>query len=131
MIPYATAYHYNDVALSPESFGSGYDIDGKILKVAPTRGAISKVVFDVRKGYNFLVSLKYKNKPLKFGTLVTSDAEKITSIVNDDSTVYLTGVRAGSQYTVKIDKDNSCRFTINYDEKVEMKNINNVSLICQ
>jgi len=131
LIPYATAYHYNDVALSPESFGSGYDIDGKILKVAPTRGAISKVVFDVRKGYNFLVSLKYKNKPLKFGTMVTSDAEKITSIVNDDSTVYLTGVRTGSQYTVKIDKDNSCRFTINYDEKIEMKNINNTSLTCQ
>ncbi len=63
--------------------------------------------------------------------LCGSDAEKITSIVNDDSTVYLTGVRAGSQYTVKIDKDNSCQFTINYDEKIEMKNINNTSLTCQ
>ena len=131
LIPYATAYHYNDIALSPESFGSGYNIDGKILKVAPTRGAISKVVFDVRKGYNFLVSLKYKNKPLKFGTLVINESDQTTSIINDDSTVYLTGVRAGSQYTVKIDKNNSCKFTINYDEHNDMKNINNISLTCQ
>lgn len=131
LIPYATAYHYNDVTLSPDSFGSGYDIDGKILKVAPTRGAISKVIFDVRKGYSFLVSLKYKNKPIKFGTLVVNEKENTTSIVNDDSTVYLTGVRAGAHYRVKIDKDNNCTFTINYDEKSEMKNINNLSLTCQ
>lgn len=131
LIPYATAYHYNDVALSPETFGTGYDIDGKILKVAPTRGAISKVVFDVRKGYNFLVALKYKNKAMKFGTVITNDADKTTYIVNDDSTVYLTGVRSGSRFTAKLDKDNSCSFTIDYNEKTAMKNINNVNLTCQ
>nr|WP_154325390.1 fimbria/pilus outer membrane usher protein [Pantoea sp. 201603H] len=131
LIPYATAYHYNDVALSPESFGTGYDVDGKILKVAPTRGAISKVVFDVRKGYNFLASVSYKGTPLKFGTIVTSDADSSTSIVNDDHTVYLTGVRAGTQYTVKVDNNNKCKFTISYDEKKDMERINNVSLTCQ
>ena len=131
VIPYATAYHYNDVALSPESFGSGYDIDGKILKVAPTRGAISKVVFDVRKGYNFLVSLKHKNKPLKFGSLVINETDKTTSIVNDDSTVYLTGVRPGTQYTVKTGEGNDCKFTINYHENDVMKNINTISSMCQ
>jgi len=131
LIPYATAYHYNDVALSPESFGAGYDIDGKVMKVAPTRGAISKVVFDIRKGYNFLVNLKYKDNPLKFGTLVVSEADKTTSIVNDDSTVYLTGVRTGNEYTVKLDKNKSCKFTVNYDENKKMESINNLNLICQ
>lgn len=131
LIPYATAYHYNDVAISPETFGAGYDIDGKILKVAPTRGAISKVVFDVRKGYNFLVSLKYKNKPIKFGTFVMNKSEQTTSIIDDDSTVYLTGVRAGSHYTVTIDKQTSCSFTIDYNENAEMKNINHLNLPCK
>jgi len=130
LVPYATAYHYNDVAISPETFGSGYDIDGKIKKVAPTRGAISKVVFDVRKGYNFLVSLKFKDKIVKFGTLVTSDSDSRTSIVNDDSTVYLTGVRSGDIYTVKIDSNNTCRFTISYDDKSDMKSINNINSDC-
>ena len=131
LIPYATAYHYNDVAISPETFGSGYDIDGKVLKVAPTRGAISKVVFDVRKGYNFLVSLKYKNKPVKFGTFVINKKEQTTSIVDDDSTVYLTGVRPGSRYTVNIDKETSCHFIIDYNENAGMKNINHINSTCK
>lgn len=130
LIPYASAYHYNDVELSPETFGSGYDIDGKVLKVSPTRGAISKVIFDVRKGYNFLVTLKYDGKPIKFGTFIINDSENTTSIVNDDSTVYLTGVKPMSKYTVKIDKDTSCNFTINYDENADMKSVNNINLIC-
>ncbi|MCG9521143.1 fimbria/pilus outer membrane usher protein, partial [Providencia rettgeri] len=100
LIPYATAYHYNDIGLSPESLGAGYDIDGNVIKVAPTRGAISKVIFDVRKGYNFLVSLQYQEKPIKFGTVVVNDSGKNISIVNDDSTVYLTGVKPNSSYTV-------------------------------
>lgn len=131
LVPYATAYHYNDVSLSPETFGSGYDIDSKVFKVSPTRGAISKIIFDVRKGYNFLVALKYKNKPIKFGVVVTNNTAKTTSIVDDDSTVYLTGVRPGADYTVRINKDTSCNFTINYDEENSMKNINNLIVDCK
>jgi len=130
LVPYATAYHYNDVAISPETFGAGYDIDGKVKKVAPTRGAVSKVVFDVRKGYNFVVLLKFKNKPIKFGTLVTSGSDSRTSIVNDDSTVYLTGVQSGDIYRVKIDSNNTCRFTISYDDRKGMKSINNINSDC-
>ncbi|HHR6046250.1 TPA: fimbria/pilus outer membrane usher protein [Providencia alcalifaciens] len=131
LIPYATAYHYNDVGLFPETFGMGYDIDGKVMKVAPTRGAVSKVVFDVRKGYNFLVSLNYQGKKIKFGTLVINNDDKMTSIVNDDSTVYLTGVKSNSSYTVKIDKSTSCQFTINYNKNNAMNNINKESVICK
>ncbi|MEY1239725.1 fimbria/pilus outer membrane usher protein [Providencia manganoxydans] len=131
LIPYATAYHYNDVGISPETFGSDYDIDGKIVKVAPTRGAISKVVFDVRKGYRFLVSLNYKDKPLKFGTFVVSDDDKTTSIVNDDSTVYLTGVKPNSSYTVKLDKDTECKFIINYAPDLALSGVNKINSICK
>lgn len=131
LIPYATPYHYNDVGLFPETFGMGYDIDGKVMKVAPTRGAISKVVFDVRKGYNFLVSLDYHGKKIKFGTIVINNDDKMTSIVNDDSTVYLTGVKSHSTYTVKIDKNISCQFTINYHENDRMNNINKINTICK
>lgn len=131
LIPYATAYHYNDVGLFPETFGMGYDIDGKVMKVAPTRGAISKVVFDVRKGYNFLVSLNYQGQKIKFGTLVINNDDKMTSIVNDDSTVYLTGVKSNSSYTVKIDKNTTCQFTINYHENDKMNNINKANVICK
>ncbi|MEX5919252.1 MULTISPECIES: FimD/PapC C-terminal domain-containing protein [Providencia] len=106
-------------------------MDGNVIKVAPTRGAISKVIFDVRKGYNFLVSLQYQEKPIKFGTVVVNDSGKNISIVNDDSTVYLTGVKPNSSYTVNIDKDKLCKFSIKYDENDKMKNINKVNVACQ
>lgn len=130
LIPYATPYHYNDVGIIPESFGAGYDIDGKVIKVAPTRGAISKVIFDVRKGYNFLVSLTYQGEKIKFGTLVVNNKEKINAIINDDSTVYLTGVKPNSSYTVKLDNNKSCSFIINYDENKKQMNVNKINLHC-
>lgn len=37
-----------------------------------------------------LVSLNYQGQKIKFGTLVINNDDKMTSIVNDDSTVYLT-----------------------------------------
>ncbi|MEX9691097.1 MULTISPECIES: fimbria/pilus outer membrane usher protein [unclassified Providencia] len=131
LIPYATPYHYNDVGLFPEKFGMGYDIDGKVIKVAPTKGAISKVIFDVRKGYNFLVSLNYQGQKIKFGTLVINNDDKMASIVNDDSTVYLTGVKPNSSYTVKIDRNTTCQFTIDYHENDKMNNINKYNVICK
>ncbi|MEX5927444.1 FimD/PapC C-terminal domain-containing protein [Providencia hangzhouensis] len=47
---------------------------------------------------------------MKFGTVVVNDSGKNISIVNDDSTVYLTGVKPNSSYTVNIDKDKLCKF---------------------
>lgn len=131
LVPYATAYHYNDVSLSQEAFSADYAIDGKVLKVAPTRDAISKVVFDVRKGHNFLVSLNYKDQQVKFGSLVKSVPGNNIAIVNDDSTVYLTGVQNGAKYTMKIDKDTTCSFIINYNERNKLQGINHTSLACK
>lgn len=130
LIPYATPYHYNDVELDPTTFANGYDIDNKILKTSPTRGAISKVTFDVRKGYNFLLYIKHKNKKIRFGTLVYNTTDKVSSIADDDGTVYLTGVKNKSKYTVKWDQNVSCDFTISYDDTLELNIINKMDVDC-
>lgn len=78
-----------------------------------------------------LVSLNYQGQKIKFGTLVINNDDKMTSIVNDDSTVYLTGVKSNSSYTVKIDKNTTCQFTINYHENDKMNNINKANVICK
>ncbi|WP_426817299.1 fimbria/pilus outer membrane usher protein [Winslowiella sp. 2C04] len=130
LIPYATPYHYNDVELDPTTFGNGYDIDNKVLKISPTRGAISKVIFDVRKGYNFLVAVKYKDKPIRFGSLVNNNADNSVSIANDDGTVYLTGVKNNSNYTVNWDYNTSCQFSINYDDNLKLDVVNKINVNC-
>ncbi len=63
LIPYATAYHYNDIGLSPESLGAGYDIDGNVIKVAPTRGLSVKLFSMYVKGIIFsFTSVSKKNQ---------------------------------------------------------------------
>lgn len=130
LIPYATPYHYNDIELDPASFSNLYDIDNKIAKVAPTRGAISKVIFDVKRGYSFLVSVRYKNKPIKFGTLVKNDEYNNFSIADDDGSVYLTGVKNNSSYTVELGDNTTCRFVINYGDKSKLKIVNKIQANC-
>lgn len=130
LIPYATPYHYNDIELDPSTFSNSYDVDDKISKVAPTRGAISKVTFDVKRGYSFLVSVRYKNKPIKFGTLVKNDEYNNVAIADDDGTVYLTGVKKNSSYTVAWDEKNTCRFVINYEDESWLKTVNKKQVDC-
>lgn len=130
LIPYATPYHYNDIELDPATFGNGYNVENKILKISPTRGAIGKVTFDVLKGYNFLVSVKNDNKLIKFGTLVHNNSDKTISIANDDGTVYLTGVKNNSTYTVKWNENTTCSFTVDYQDESELTNINKIQVDC-
>ena len=130
LIPYATPYHYNDVELDPLTFSKNYDVDNKVSKVSPTRGAISKVIFDVRKGYNFLVSVRYKNKSIKFGTVVKNNKSDNISIADDDGAVYLTGVENNASYVVAWDSENSCKFVINYGDESKLKTVNKVEVDC-
>ncbi|WP_392565460.1 fimbria/pilus outer membrane usher protein [Utexia brackfieldae] len=130
LIPYSTPYHYNDVELDPVSFGNDFDIDTKILKVAPTRGAITKVVFDVRSGYNFLVLVKHNNKPILFGTMVTNTLDNSIAVADDDGTVYLSGVKDNTKYTVKLGENNICSFTINYGADFKADVVNKLDVDC-
>lgn len=130
LIPYATPYHYNDVELDSSTFNNSYDIENKILKVSPTRGAISKATFDVRKGFNFLVKVKYKGKIIKFGSLVKNNKDKTIYIANDDGTVYLTGVTNKSNYSVDWGDGITCKFTVNYDENSILDIVNKTETDC-
>lgn len=131
LIPYATAYHYNDIEINPESFKNGFDIDEKILKVAPTNGAIAKVSFDVRKGYNFLIKPMLNGENIKFGTIVENIKDKSTAIANDDGSVYMTGVKDNSEYKVYWDKDKNCHFKIQYNDKFNEGIINKSDVSCE
>lgn len=130
LVPYATAYHYNNIELDPSTFSNDFDIENKIAKVAPTSGAISKVKFNVKKGYTFLVAVKYRGKYIKFGTLVKNDAHGNMSIADDDGSVYLSGVENGSSFSVQLDNDKTCRFSINYPDASKLKTVNKREAEC-
>lgn len=130
LVPYATPYHYNDVELDPVTFADNYDVDNKVIKVAPTRGAISKVIFDVRKGYNFLAQVNYKGKSIPFGTIIKNLDDSNVAIANDDGSVYLTGVQDHAKFSVSWDKQAACTFVINYDDNFVPQLVNKINVNC-
>ncbi|WP_392562430.1 fimbria/pilus outer membrane usher protein [Orbus sturtevantii] len=130
LIPYVQPYHYNDVELDPGTFSDTFDIQDKVLKTVPTQGAITKIIFDVLTGYNFLITLEYQGQPVPFGALVLNTSNKSTAITNDDSTVYLTGVENNSSFSIQLTPNTSCTFKVSYGDNFIPNMINKRSVTC-
>lgn len=90
VIPYATFYRENRVALDTTWLDNRTEIDNAVRRVVPTRGAVVKADFKVRTGLRALITLLQNGKPVPFGATVTTDANG--SIVGDDGQVFLSGL---------------------------------------
>ncbi|WP_236699811.1 fimbria/pilus outer membrane usher protein [Type-E symbiont of Plautia stali] len=95
VLPYASAYQVNRIAIDTRSLDSDVDISESVVNVIPTRGAVVRAEFRARTGYRALIKLIYKNKTVPFGALVKLDRENIMSIVGYDGEVYLSGLNVG------------------------------------
>jgi outer membrane usher protein len=97
IMPYATLYRENRVALDTDTLNDHTDIDNAVSRVVPTRGAIVRATFSGHTGSRMLLTLRGPDgKPLPFGTTVTADGRG--GIVGDDGQVYLSGM--GKEGTV-------------------------------
>ena len=91
VLPYATEYRENRVALDTNSLATNVDLDDAVVSVVPTHGAISRAEFKANVGLKLLISLAYKGKPVPFGALVSSEGNH-NSIVADNGQVYMSGM---------------------------------------
>ena len=91
-------YSANELVIDPTTLPSGAMLlEGTNKFVYPTAGAITRVVYPVRLGYQALLYLVQKNGlPLPFGapvTLVEEEAQQeIMSFVGDQGRVYFSGL---------------------------------------
>ncbi|MGE4753330.1 fimbria/pilus outer membrane usher protein [Yersinia enterocolitica] len=97
VVPYATPYRQNSVALDTQSMGDNIDMDITSQNVVPTRGAVVLANFQPRLGSRVLINLSYQGKPVPFGAMASlqgeaADSANSSSIVGDDGQVYLSGV---------------------------------------
>ena len=92
VLPYATEYRENRVALDTNSLADNVDLDDAVASVVPTHGAIVRAEFKAHVGLKLLMSLIYNGKPVPFGALVTSVGSQGSSIVADNGQVYLSGM---------------------------------------
>lgn len=92
VLPYATMYRRNRVALDVNSLDMHTDLDDNVQNVVPTQGALVRAEYGTHTGVRALLTLKNHNRPVPFGAVVTEITSGATGIVNESGQVYLTGI---------------------------------------
>ena len=90
VLPFATAYHRNDVALDSHSLPENVDLANSTVTRVPTKDAVVLARFHTHVGYKALFTLQSQGQPLPFGSEVR--AKDTSSIVASEGQVYLAGL---------------------------------------
>ena len=122
VLPYATEYRENRVALDTNSLADNVDLDDAVASVVPTHGAIVRAEFKAHVGLKLLMSLIYNGKPVPFGALVTSDGSQASSIVADNGQVYLSGMPLAGKVRAKWGEGPNASCEADYSLPPESKN---------
>ncbi|MGH8357373.1 MAG: fimbria/pilus outer membrane usher protein, partial [Pseudomonas sp.] len=101
VLPYATDYRENRIALNTNSLANNIELEDPILSVVPTRGAVVRADFKARVGMKVLMTLTHNDKPVPFGSIASYGEGLGGSIVAEGGQVYLTGLSPTGQVNVK------------------------------
>lgn len=120
VVPFVRPYHENNLSLDEQQV-SGAEIDNIVRTVVPTRSAIVKVKYDTWIGYKAMMTLRYQNKAVPFGAVITLDDESRdhkedrSSIVGDSGQAYLTGLPEKGRLFVKWGDAQNTQCYLKYD----------------
>ena len=133
VLPYATEYRENRVALDTNSLADNVDLDDAVASVVPTHGAIVRAEFKAHVGLKLLMSLIYNGKSVPFGALVTSDGSQASSIVADNGQVYLSGMPLAGKVRAKWGEGPNASCEADYSLPPESKNqaLSQLSAVCR
>ncbi|HFQ9142174.1 TPA: outer membrane usher protein FimD [Enterobacter cancerogenus] len=92
VMPYATVYRRNRVALDVKSLDMHTDLDDTVRDVVPTQGALVRAEYHTHVGLRAMFSLRHDGRPVPFGTVVTEKTSGTTGIAGDEGEAYMTGV---------------------------------------
>lgn len=93
VVPYASMYRENRVALDVSQLDDRTDIDNPVTRVVPTRGAMVRADFKARTGSRSLMTLTHNGRPLPFGTTVVTADGNSSGLVGDGGQVWLSGLQ--------------------------------------
>ena len=101
--PWANEYQTNRVAVDVAQLNETLDIDSPTTQVVPSKGAVVKVGFYVKRGFRVLMKLIHQGKPLPMGTTVKviDNGTNGSGIVGDDGQVYLSGLSSTGSVMAK------------------------------
>lgn len=102
VIPYATSYRFNRIALDSKTLKDDADLEDTVSSVVPTQGAIVRASFVTRIGTRALLTLlQMGGKPVPFGAIVERADKGGSGIVGDNGQVYLAGLPPQGSLKVK------------------------------
>ncbi len=114
VVPSATNYRKNRIALDPSTLDNSVDLDNTVVDVIPTKGALVRAKFSAHVGVRALLTLLHNNSPVPFGATVTRGDEGSSAIVGDDGQVYLTGLAPQGTLTVQWGDGAAQQCAVNY-----------------
>ncbi|MCN4973970.1 fimbria/pilus outer membrane usher protein [Escherichia coli] len=100
--------------LNANSLADNVELDETVVTVIPTHGAIARATFNAQIGGKVLMTLKYGNKSVPFGAIVTHGENKNGSIVAENGQVYLTGLPQSGKLQVSWGKDKNSNCIVDY-----------------
>ncbi|WP_448868740.1 fimbria/pilus outer membrane usher protein [Enterobacter ludwigii] len=119
IMPYASMYRENRIALDISKLDDHTDIDNAVSRTVPTRGALVRAKFNTRTGTRALVTLLHNGKPLSFGTMVTSADGTSNGIAGENGEVYLSGLASHGELIARWGEGSNEQCAMKYimDEK--------------
>lgn len=92
VVPYATTYRQNRLALDVDSMADNVDVDDAVTNVVPTEGALVRATFKAHVGERALLTILHLGKPVPFGTTITRGDMQGETIAGEDGETYLSGL---------------------------------------
>jgi len=132
VVPYATTYRRNRLALDTTTLPENVDLDDTVVNVVPTRGALVRASFDTHVGARALINLTHNGNVVPFGAIVTTEKGS-NSIVGDDGQVYLSGLEQKGELTVRWGDGDArqCVVTYRLPDDASRNAINKLTRECQ
>ena len=133
VLPYATEYRENRVALDTNTLADNVDLDDAVVSVVPTHGAIVRADFKAHVGIKLLMTLTRHGKPVPFGAMVTSANNQSGSIVADNGQVYLSGMPLAGKVQVTWGEgpDASCVAEYQLPQESQQQALSQLSAVCR
>ncbi len=123
VVPYATVYRKNYVALDTTTMPDNVDMTLTSQTVIPTRGAVVRADFKPNIGQRVLMTMLMQGgAPVPFGATVTSADGQNASIVGDSGQVYLTGMSGSGKLNVKWGNASSQQCQVSYSLTEQKEN---------
>lgn len=132
VMPYATVYRYNRIALDINTTDDHTDIKDNVSSVVPTEGALVRASFDTRIGIRALFTVHRDGKPVPFGAIVREVGSGVTSMAGEDGQIYISGLPMQGKLLVQWgDNDTSrCFAPYEFSKQSLQKTVTIADLTC-